>query len=873
MRRASVVYTCAVVLLTSLCIAQQTSTTAVPNLIRYGGTLRDAQGVVLSSTTPVGVTFAIYAQQESGAPIWMETQTVTTDASGNYSVVLGSTTATGLPSDLFSQQEQRWLGVQVQGQAEQPRVLMVSVPYAFHASEAETLAGHNASEFVTTNNLQIAVQQQLQQGGSTSASNSSSNQAAGNKSMPTDGATDFIDTTTNQVVLVEQNGTGAALNASAPSNSAVVGATSATPPTNVIAGVEGVSSLNSSFGVYGLATSTSSSNPGIGSYGQSNSPNGIGLEGYAAGSGNTIGLIGQATSTSGFGIDATELATSGNTAGMVARIYSPTGIGALILNSASGNVTGPLISARTGAGVQFTVGGNGNVTSAGTFTGNGSGLTHIPFANLSGTLASSQLTGTYSNALTLSNTGNAFYGSGANLTGIIPAPGSPNYIQNGTSQQGSANFNISGNGTLGGGVAANVVNSSTTYQVGGGAVLSIGSAADDNLFLGMGAGAHDVAGTGTANVFTGFQAGYSNTTGRQNTFTGFGAGINNTTANYNTFTGTQAGFFNTTGQNNTFTGNGAGYLNTTGSNDTLIGSSAGASFSAVSNNTFLGYEAGYASTADHSTYVGSQAGGNSTGGSGCCNTFTGFSAGFSITSGYYNAFYGDDAGSNTAAGHDDVFIGNAAGTNNTSGSKDIYIGNEGPSSGTESTTIRIGTEGTQTATYIAGIYDETSSSGVAVYVDSNGQLGTATSSRRFKEQIADMADSTDALMKLRPVTFLYKPEYANGDRTLQYGLIAEEVAEVYPELVAHDKDGQPYTVRYQYLAPMLLNEVQKQYRRAEAEAKVITQQEDKIEVQQAQIDSLQKQNEEFQQRLSRLERVVGAQTQITEGRVTGAGTQ
>ena len=88
--------------------AQQIVTTAVPNLIRYGGTLKDANGAPIAATT--GVTFAIYKQQDGGAPVWMETQNVTPDASGQYSVLLGSTTATGLPSDLFSQEEQRWLG-------------------------------------------------------------------------------------------------------------------------------------------------------------------------------------------------------------------------------------------------------------------------------------------------------------------------------------------------------------------------------------------------------------------------------------------------------------------------------------------------------------------------------------------------------------------------------------------------------------------------------------------------------------------------------------------------------------------------------------------------------------------------------------------
>jgi hypothetical protein len=129
---------------------------------------------------------------------------------------------------------------------------------------------------------------------------------------------------------------------------------------------------------------------------------------------------------------------------------------------------------------------------------------------------------------------------------------------------------------------------------------------------------------------------------------------------------------------------------------------------------------------------------------------------------------------------------------------------------------------------------------------------------RFKEQINDMGDSTSALMKLRPVTFLYKPEYDKGERTLQYGLLAEEVAQVYPELVAYDKDGQPYTVRYQYLASMLLNEVQKQYRRAQDAAAVIQAQQKEIESLKGQ---LQMQNADLQERMSRLEKLVGNQAQ------------
>lgn len=150
MRRFSTTLAIAIstLLFVSICSAQQTATTSVPNLIRYSGTLKDAQGAAPSSSTAVGVTFSIYKQQDGGASVWMETQNVTPDANGQYNVILGSTTATGLPDDLFSQQEQRWLGVQVQGEVEQARVLLVSVPYAFKAHEADTLGGLPASAFV-----------------------------------------------------------------------------------------------------------------------------------------------------------------------------------------------------------------------------------------------------------------------------------------------------------------------------------------------------------------------------------------------------------------------------------------------------------------------------------------------------------------------------------------------------------------------------------------------------------------------------------------------------------------------------------------------------------------------------------------------------
>ncbi|MFZ0793534.1 MAG: tail fiber domain-containing protein, partial [Candidatus Korobacteraceae bacterium] len=275
-----------------------------------------------------------------------------------------------------------------------------------------------------------------------------------------------------------------------------------------------------------------------------------------------------------------------------------------------------------------------------------------------------------------------------------------------------------------------------------------------------------------------------------------------------------------------------------------------------SNNTFSGYEAGVSNTTgNENTFYGYQAGMSNTVGAG--NAFYGYQAGYSNTGDNFgNSFYGYGAGYANTTGQSNTFLGYGAGYYNTTGSADVYISNVGPEA--ESNTIRIGTYPFQVATYIAGIYGSAvDGNGIPVYVDNNGLLGTVVSSRRFKEQIADMGDSTSALMKLRPVTFIYKPEFAKGDRTLQYGLIAEEVAQVYPELVAYDNDGQPYTVRYQYLTPMLLNEAQKQYRRAEAQADVIKTQEQKI-------DSQQNQIEEMQQRLSRLEALVGTRTSTAQ---------
>jgi hypothetical protein len=144
----------------------------------------------------------------------------------------------------------------------------------------------------------------------------------------------------------------------------------------------------------------------------------------------------------------------------------------------------------------------------------------------------------------------------------------------------------------------------------------------------------------------------------------------------------------------------------------------------------------------------------------------------------------------------------------------------------EDNTIRIG-RSTHNRTYIAGINGVTVD-GTSVIIDAQGQLGSISSSQRYKDDIYDMAAASEALFQLRPVTFRYKQATESGGKPIQYGLIAEEVAEVLPEMVIYNNDGEPETVKYQFLAPMLLNELQKQKTEMEDQAARIDAMEQKI---------------------------------------------
>ena len=331
--------------------------------------------------------------------------------------------------------------------------------------------------------------------------------------------------------------------------------------------------------------------------------------------------------------------------------------------------------------------------------------------------------------------------------------------------------------------------------------------------------------TGLYNTAIGFNALYSNTTGLGNTAVGQISLYSNTTGRGNSAYGSQALRDNTTGDFNTADGAGALSDNTTGFSNTATGAVALTANTEGFNNTANGADAlSVNTTGSYNTATGASALESNT--TGDQNTATGVFALSSNTTGFYNTANGLNplefnltGNRNTAVGRLALFnnttgsrniaLGNFAGANLTTGDDNIVISNFGVAA--ESGTIRIGTEGTQTATFVAGISGIALGSGVAVRVNANGQLGTVASSARFKQDIQAMDTMSEAILALKPVTFHYKKEL-DPDGIPQFGLVAEEVEKVNPDLVARDAQGKVYTVRYEAVNAMLLNEFLKEHR-------------------------------------------------------------
>jgi trimeric autotransporter adhesin len=336
-----------------------------------------------------------------------------------------------------------------------------------------------------------------------------------------------------------------------------------------------------------------------------------------------------------------------------------------------------------------------------------------------------------------------------------------------------------------GALLTNTVDGNTAV---GGAALLLNTIGSENTAVGAAALLHNV--DGGANTATGFQALFNNAEGSGNTAHGRLALFTNTEGAFNTAVGERSLVSHITGNNNTATGASALFNDTTGLDNTATGAAA-----LFSNTT------GYS------------------------NTATGVNALVSNTIGFGNTANGGTALFQNRTGSYNTALGRGAGQSLTTGDNNVYIGALVTGVAVESNTTRI-----------RNVYDSVANNR-AVYVDAGDKIGTLSSSRRYKDDIKPMANASEAIFSLRPVSFRYKKE-VDRTRSLSFGLIAEEVAQIHSDLVTPDRDGKPETVRYDAVNAMLLNEFLKEHKTVQEQDARLTRQEMLIARQQKQIEAL-----------------------------------
>jgi hypothetical protein len=345
-----------------------------------------------------------------------------------------------------------------------------------------------------------------------------------------------------------------------------------------------------------------------------------------------------------------------------------------------------------------------------------------------------------------------------------------------------------------------------------------------------GVGWYSLFATATGSYNTGVGAGtLVLNTADSNTAIGAAALLLNTTGTENTAVGTDALVHNDSGQDNTATGAFALFSHTSGNLNTANGAFALFSDTSGEFNTATGWGALFSSTGfGFNTATGANAlSSNTTGGD---NTATGAQALDHNTIGHDNTADGLNALLRNTTGNNNVALGTFAGDDQTTGSNNVYIGYN-----------MEGTAGESNACYIASIFGQTSVTGVQVLINSNNKLGTMTSSKRFKQDIKPMDKASEALFALKPVSFHYKKEI-DPSGTSQLGLVAEEVEKLNPDLIVRDKEGRAYSVRYDQVNAMLLNEFLKEHRKVEKLQTGFAQQQKDFQAivgyQQKQIDAL-----------------------------------
>ncbi len=545
-------------------VAAATAPTVVPALVAYSGTALYVEGNPLSGEA--SITFLIFKDQTGGEPLFAETQTVPLDPTGHYKVNLGATLANGLPSDLFSTGDARWLEVQTAGLAPQPRVLLVSVPYAMKAADAATLGGLPASAFV------LAGQE--------------AKLAATAPAITSNAASDVTTTGGTAGYVPEFNGTTTIVDSPIFVLGGEVGIGTTTPTATL--------DVNGAAKISGVLTASG---------------------GETIGGPLTLPATAQATASGGFGSQLLKFYTSAYNSSTKAVVdprfeweavesgndtASPTAT--LELESSSG----PASVAPTG--FSFNLNGTINFASGQTFPGADiTGAVNASSYDLGGTLFA---TGSASSGIAYLGFAGNTTSTGSGNTGVGPYSLSSNTGGNDNTAIGfdALAYNTTGSENTASGLQALFSNTTGIYNAASGyGALASNTTGYDNTASGFEALYLNT--TGVENTANGEPALYSNTTGSGNTASGFEALYSNTTGNGNTASGEFALFSNTTGGGNTASGYSALASNTTGGYNTAVGNSALESNQTGSELTAVGYNAGDSSSAqvNNATALGANA--------------------------------------------------------------------------------------------------------------------------------------------------------------------------------------------------------------------------------------------------------------------------
>ena len=762
---------CAVVAFLSfaLSMAAQTSPSSsasaqVPPLIQFSSVAADEGGNTMSGA--VSITFSLYGAQQGGEALWAETQkSVQLDSTGHYSVQLGITKTNGVPLTLFTTGEARWMGIRIAEQPEQPRVLLLSVPYAMKAGDAATIGGLPPSAFV------LATAQ-------TATSAALIPEPPTGQTAPPPTATDVTTTGGTVNFLPLFNGTTTILDSVIFQSAASpfkIGINTASPATTL--DVKGTATIRG-------ALSLPATGAGTATKGTNSEPLSLAAASFSSTTSTPVNQVFRWQAEPAGNDTASPSATLNLLFASGTSIPSETGLSI----ASNGGVT-------FGAPVTFAAGQ--------TFPGTGDGtITEIAAgAGLSG--------GGSSGSVTLANTGilGLTAGTGVSLSsGQSPTVGVNTAL---VPLLTSANTFI-GNQTVNGNLSATGVMTGSSYQIGS-SLFAFGSFVNSNAFLGF---AGNTTTTGFGNTATGSEALFANTAGYLNTASGSEALYTNTTGNLNTASGAGALLANVTGSYNTASGADALFSNTTGPYNTATGYAALNTNTTGPYNTATGYAALYSNTtANYNTASGAQALFSNT--TGEANLADGALALYSNTTGAGNTGVGADAlYSNTTSNYvtclgysctasDNITNATAIGAHAVvEQSNALVLGGTGD----HAVFVGIGT------TKPSNIFTVARGAGHPV-----SDSWETYSSRRWKTNIQTLHGALEKVEQLRGVSYDLK---ASGKH--EVGVIAEEVGAVVPEVVSFEENGKDARgVDYSRLTALLIEATKEQQREIQQQQAVL----------------------------------------------------